>query len=221
MAIATKKSFSLLTLLLMTVIVAMAVSQFSMMRKMAEAEAEVNEARRLYGYIRIRDAEKTIVQRLEDTPERRSAFRVHIPPGRHYILHISDVPFTGGLPPADLPVSSTMSMNSWRNGANVILSYSIYAEGEQHRMVVHTESEELFNYVIEGWTNGPMPNSGWTQESGVQKEFARDDTIQLMWHLNEATQRGVVLWMEPVDQWQKRKAAMEAKKERETASPTN
>jgi hypothetical protein len=217
----SKRTFSLLTLLLLTVIVAMAVSQVTMMRQMAEAEAEVNQARRLYGYIRISDAEKTIVQRLEDSPERRSAYRVHIPPGRHYILHISDVPFVGGLPPADLPASATLSMNNWRHGANVILSYSILAEGEQHRMVVHTESEELFNYVIDGWTNGPMPNSGWNLESGVQKEFARDDTIQLMWHLNEATQRGVVLWMEPVKQWQERRAAMEAKKEGEAASPPN
>lgn len=219
MAISTKKSFSLLTLLLLTVIVAMAVSQVTLMRKMAEAEAEVNEARRLYGHIRIRDAEKTIVQRLEDTPERRSAYRVHIPPGRHYILHISDVPFVGGLPPADLPPSANLSMNNWREGADVILSYYTRVEGEQHRMVVHTESQELFNYVIEGWTNGPMPNSRWTLEPGVQKELARDDTIQLMWHLNEATQRGVVLWMEPVDQWQKRKAEMEAEKTATESAP--
>lgn len=219
MAISSKKSFSLLTLLLLTVIVAMAVSQVSMMRKMAEAESEVSQARRLYGYIRISDAAKTIVQRLEDSPDRRSAYRVHIPPGRHYILHISDVPFVGGQPPADLPPSANLSMNNWRDGADVILSYSILTEGEQHRMVVHTESEELFNYVIDGWANGSMPNSGWTLEPGVQKELARDDTIQLMWHLNEATQRGVVLWMEPVKQWQERRAAMEAKKTATQESP--
>ncbi len=208
----TKKSYSLLTLLLLMLIPALVVSQIVMMRQLADAEAEVEEARRLYGYIRVRDAEKTIVQRLEDSPDRRNAYRIHIPTGRHYIFHISDVPFVGGLPPADLPASATLSMNSWRDGADVILSYYIRVEGEQRRMVVHTESEELFSYVIEGWTNGPMPNSGWNLEQGIQKEFPRDDAIQLMWHLNEATQRGVVLWMEPVDQWQERRAAIEAKK---------
>jgi len=219
MSAPNKKSFSLLSLLLLIVIVALAVSQVSMMRQLSEAEAELASVRELYGHIRVTDAEKTIVLRIQDNPQRQNAFCLHIPPGRHYVLHVTEGSFPEAKFVTDADPSATLSMNAWRDGADIVLTYSIRHEGEGRRIVVHTESEELFDYSLQNWEPSTFPNESWFPEMNVQKEFDRDEIIYLMGDRNEKTQRGVMLWMEPVDKWQERRAAIEAKKERAEPTP--
>jgi hypothetical protein len=65
------------------------------------------------------------------------------------------------------------------------------------RLVVSTDTEELFSYRIENWQMGRMPNSGYELSTDEKQSFSPDEIIRFMTFSNDDTKRGVMLWMEP------------------------
>ena len=203
------KSYSLFSLLLLIVIVALAVSQFVMMRQLREARTEIDAVRSKYGYIRVDDPSKTYVSRIADNEEDVDSYRICVPAGSRYLLHLTDTTFENSDYPNNPTPTKTISLNHWREGADAVLSYSIYWENDAPRFVVHTETEKMFDYVPTDWVagtgGGPSEGSHLTTES--QAEFSTSDTIRFMWHRDPATKRGLMLWLEPYAKWEAKRAA--------------
>jgi hypothetical protein len=199
MANARRFSFSLLTLFLLTVIVALSVSHFVMMRQLRDARLEIESVRREFGYLQIHDPQRIYIAQIEGGESIGYRYRMHIPPGHRYLLHIADteIPDTG-YPDHPRP-TRTISMNSWRNGADVILNCGIFIDDDgTPRLKVTTDSEELFDYRLENWNKMPGPNEGSHLQTDPQKSFLPDETIQFMWWGNSFAKRGIMLWMEPL-----------------------
>ena len=201
-----KLTFTLSTLLLMVVIVAQFMSQMVMMRELSAARDELEEVRRKFGYIDAKNAKQIYVARIEENENDVAAYRIHIPPGHHYLLHLTDTIFeTEGYPDNPKP-TKTLSMNSWKEGADVVLSYSIYHENSAPRVRVWTETEELFNYRPKNWVKTPGPSEGSDLTTHPQKAFDSNETIRFMQWKDGGTKRGVMLWMEPVADYEARLA---------------
>ena len=75
------KSYSLLSLLLLIVIVGLSVSQFMMMRQLADAQAEVDQVRSKYGYIRVENETKAYISRIASNEQDVDAYRICVPAG--------------------------------------------------------------------------------------------------------------------------------------------
>jgi hypothetical protein len=196
-----------MTLLLLVVIVAQIVSQAVMMRQLADARAEIDEVRRKYGYIRVENDQQVFVARIVENENNVDAYRIHIPSGHHYLLHLTDAVFPTEGYLVDPQPTTTLSMNSWKEGADVVLSYAIYQENGTRRVRVWTETEELFDYRLENWVETAGPTEGSHLQTHPQEAFSPDETIRFMWCRNPETQRGVMLWMEPVAAWQARRSS--------------
>ena len=203
------KSYSLFSLLLLVVIAAMVVSQFLMMRQLAEARAEIDSVRSKYGYIRVDDRSKTYVARIADNEEDVDSYRICVPAGSRYLLHITDTTFEDSDYPDDPIPTKSISLNHWREGADAVLSYSIYWENDALRFVVHTETEKMFDYVPADWVagTGGGPSEGSHLITETQAEFSTSETIRFMWHRDPTTKRGLMLWLEPYAKWEAKRAA--------------
>jgi hypothetical protein len=207
-------SFSLLTLFLVIVIAALIASQAALMRRMeearkelAKAQQEVAHVRKQFGYIKVTKPQLVLIARIESGEIPGNRYRMIIPPGVHYMLHITDsadVP-ASGFPDNPQP-TETMSMNSWRNGADVVLRFGVRNDADGiPRLDVATDSEELFSYRIEGWQTVAYPNSGYHLQTDEKQSFSPDEVIRFMTLSNDQTKRGVMLWMEPVAHWNRRR----------------
>lgn len=201
-----KRSFSLSALLTFFAFAALIVSQIVMMRYFVLARAEIADVRRRFGYIRIDNEEQIYVARITETEPGEDAYRLHIPPGNHYMLHLTEAEFPTENYPVDPIPTGTMSMNGWKDGADVVLRFWI-AKGIDGKPVVHvaTYTEELFDFRLENWWSGG-PTEASNLETNPQKTFDPDSTIRFLWRRNPKTARGVMLWMEPVADWRARKS---------------
>jgi hypothetical protein len=199
-----RSSFSLLTLFL--VIAALGVSHYVMMRQVREAERKVEAARqelehvrKEFGHLRIDNPQKIYVTKVEGTgASGGNRLRLHIPPGHRYLLHVGETEYYGTAVGPAKPIE-TMSMNTWREGADVILHWAMAKDGEMRRLKVWTDTEELFDVQIPDYGKGAkLPNSGGSLAAESQREFLPDDRIQFLSYGNDETRRGVVMWMEPL-----------------------
>ena len=204
MTIKSKSRFSLFTLLLFMVIVGLSISHWVMMQKVREAQEELNAAlsevstvRKHFGYLDIDDPKLIYIGPIES---RRSSYRLHIPPGHRFLMHVTEMAFpTEGWPENPEP-SATLVMGSWNEGADVVFQWRTISEGNNRRFIVKTDSEELFDYTLNNWEEGPLPNSATyiVGPGESQKSFQPDETIRFMLFKNDSTRRGVLLWMEPL-----------------------
>ena len=82
------------------------------------------------------------------------SYRLHIPPGHRFLLQVAETDITDYGEYETPQPAKTLSMNSWRNGADVILNLTVqYDDGVPH-LKIATESEQLFDYVISAWKQG-------------------------------------------------------------------
>ena len=200
------KSYKLSTLFLLVVIVALSVSQLVMMRRLANASAEIDSVRSKYGHVRVDDPSKTYVARIVDNEQSQSAWRIRVPAGSRYLIHITDATFEKSEYPDDPIPTETISLNGWQGGADVVLSCSVRWENNAPRVVVHTETEKLFDYAPPNWVNSTGPREGSQFTPRPQAEFSIDETIRFMWWRDPSTKRGIMLWLEPIAKWDARRA---------------
>jgi hypothetical protein len=167
-----RSSFSLLTLFLVIAIAALGVSHYVMMRQVRDAERKVEAARKelevarkQFGYLRIDDPQKIYLAKFKGsgilTTAYANRYRLYIPPGHRFLLHVGETELSKTVGPIG-PASpfATKSMNSWREGADVILYWTNSKEGEMRRIKVWTDTEELFNVQIPDHVkDAPYPNS--------------------------------------------------------------
>jgi len=199
------KSFSLSTLLLVVVIAALTFSQILLMRQLGLARAEVNDIRRKYGYIRVTDKSKTYVAQIPENESAGDAYRLWIPKGSRYLLHLTDSRFeTNDSPTNPLP-TKTILLEDWSQGADTTLSFSIYWENKAPRVVVHTKTDEIFDYVPSDWKGNSGPSEWTWLQSGWQTAYSADQNIQFVLWRDKTTTRGILLWMEPYATWEERR----------------
>jgi hypothetical protein len=96
-------SFSLLTIFLLTAIAALSVSHFVMLREVRktraqmeavreEARAELELVRKEFGHIQVDDPNRIQISRIEGREAKGGVhYRMRIPPGHRYFLHLADV----------------------------------------------------------------------------------------------------------------------------------
>ena len=209
-----RRSFSLLTMLLVVTLAAAVVGLLAMHFKVIRAEkardsavAERDELRSKFGYIDVDDESMTYFARVNSYGS-KDTYRAIFPAGSRYMLHISDTPMKNWEIPEELPRTKTLSMNSWREGADVVLQWSVQGV-DSKRFVVSTLGEELMDYQIENW-NKPAgyPNASFDLDANPQVSFATNERVILSWFGNDKLARGIVLWLEPHsiwEQWYKRR----------------
>jgi hypothetical protein len=192
--------FSLMTLMLSVTIVALLMSNFVIMRELNQARTEIEKVRKQFGFLRIDDTNLIHVSRIEGDHSSNwsNSYRLYIPPGHHFLLHIAETDITDvGEFEAPKP-AVTLSMNSWKKGADVILNWGVQYDGEIPHLKVATQSEQLFDYKINSWKLKSGMLDGAHLNTSTQKTFRPDEEIRFMWSRDVATKRGVVFWMEPL-----------------------
>ena len=176
--------------------------------------------RRRFGHIRAEDETKSYVARISEPNEQNSqAYRIHVPAGSRYLLHLTDTTFVEDDYPTNPVPTKTISLNGWRDGADVVLSYNIYWENNAPRVVVHTETDEIFDYVPPNWSSGG-PSEAANLQTKQQESFSADETIRFMWWRDSTTKRGIMLWLEPFSKWNDRRLAQENVTEPNVRQPT-
>lgn len=202
-----KTSFSLLTLMLVVAIAALGVSHYAMMRQVRDAERKVEAARQelevvrqQFGYLRIDDPQKIYITKIEGTgASGGNHYRLYIPPGHRFLLHVGETEYAATGPVGTPRRLATLSMNSWREGADVILHWTRTKDGETSRLKVWTDTEELFDVPYTQWKIDPsFPSSGGSVATDSQQEFHPDDRIQFFSFGHELAKRGIVMWMEKI-----------------------
>jgi len=176
--------------------------------RLMEANAELDLNRRRFGHIKVYDESKTYVSRVEDPNASISkSYRIRVPEGSRYLLHLTDAAFPQKGYPANPTPTKSISLNGWRDGADVILSYTIYWENNAPRFNVHTETNEYFNYVPPNWVDDGQSES-FDLETSPQNEYSTSESIEFMWWRGSSTKRGFMLWLEPYATWiEKRKSS--------------
>ena len=198
MKIAKRATFSLVTLLLLTAIVALLVSHVSMMRQLAAARSEVDSVRRQFGYVRIDDPNLIYVSRIEAPEAGLNSYRLHIPPGHRFMLHMSETEISDTGPPPSPKPTQSMSMNSWQNGADVVMKWDVLMDKGAPTFIAATGTEPLFRYKFADWKSGSGPSEGSHLDTDRNGSFRPDQEVRFMWWRDPATKRGVVFWMEPL-----------------------
>lgn len=206
------KSYSLSTLLLLMVVVALILSQVILMQQLSVARAEVNDVRRKFGYIHVVDQSKTYVALIEENEKDGTAFRIWVPKGSQYVLHLTDAKFDSNECPADPIPTTSISLKDWQQGADTMLSCSLYWEKDVPRAVVHDKTSQLMDHVLSGWIGASGP-SELTWYPGLPTEYTSNQNIPLMLWRNSSSKRGILLWLEPLAKSELRRAASEAKPE--------
>ena len=208
-----KRPFSILNLLLFTTTIAMAVSVYVMSQRVRNAELRTVAAEAKYlelcakfGYMEPTTEFTTRFLHIQDDSG-QTAYRASFPKGSRYMLHISDVPMEHSKIPDDLKPTKTMSMNSWRDGADVVLKWNVWVEDGKRTFDVRTQTEQLFEYEISDWKRpGNYPNEGFDLEAGSVTEFDPSEKVVLSYFGNEKLKRGVILWLEPHAMWKARQS---------------
>lgn len=204
------KSYSLSTLLLWMVVVALILSQVILMQQLRVARAEVNDVRRKFGYIRVVDRNKTYVVLIAENEADSTAFRIWVPKGSHYVLHLTDATFDSNESPADPIPTTSISLSNWQQGADTTLSCSLYWENNRPRAVVQDKTSQLMDHVLSDWIGASGP-SELTWYPGVPTEYTSNQNIPLMLWRNASSRRGILLWLEPLAKAEARRAADAAK----------
>lgn len=218
---AIKRSFALSTLLLWTVIIALTLSNIVAAWRLADVNDELELNRRRYGHITVTDPAKAYVSRIEDPNESSTtSFRVRVPEGSRYLLHLSDATFGQNGPSANLQPTESISLNGWRDGADAVLSYSILWDKDRPRITVHSETQGYFDYAPLDW-DGSETRESWTNDARPQSEYSTDETIKFMWWRDSATGRGFVLWLEPFSVWNDRRLTAEREAESTKTKPVD
>ncbi len=206
------KSYSLSTLLLLTVIVALVLSQIILTRQLGLARAEVTDVRRKFGYINVVDKSKTYVAQIAQNEADGDTYRLWIPNGSHYLLHVTDATFESTDRPIKLLPTKSISLDNWKQGADTVLSCVMYWENNAPRIVVHSKAGEILNYVLQDWQGASGPSElTWFQ--GEQREYNSNQNIELMLWRNKSDKRGILLWLEPFANSEKRRAEVESSTE--------
>ena len=165
---------------------------------------EVDKIRARFGDIQIDDPDKTYFAKIKSY-EGDHTYRAVFPAGSRYLLHVTDMPMKNSEIPDDLKPTKTMSMNGWRDGADVILKWNVWGQ-DPMRLVVQTQTDELFNYELKDWNPGNYPNHGFELGADTQVEFGTDEKVILSYFGNDKLERGIVLWLEPHAMWEARQA---------------
>lgn len=116
--------FSLSTLLLLTTIAALAVTTFTLWRKVEPLRREVRRLRDIVGELDVTDETKLHAVEIETETELHWKWTVWIPEGEHFVLRMStkEIPVTG------IPEIAQQSIPLRASGEQIVIGYRIGKE---------------------------------------------------------------------------------------------
>jgi hypothetical protein len=214
-----KFQYSLRTLFIVVLLIAMGISQFTLMRQLREAKSEIAAVRREFGYIHIdQDNEKKIlISQIDKDGHGSKTYRMHVPPGQHYMMNLYVGPLSkSGKMPEDANPTETISLNPWQNGADIALSIRVVdqQDGKGDRVIVKTDEGTMIDYQV----NKSIPNwdgsrgySGSSLDATDQKELSPTKPIQF-YSLSDLKNdsRGIIVWLETVENYEARSDRIKA-----------
>ena len=123
------------------------------------------------------------------------AYRVIVPAGSRYMLHLSDQFSEEGKRPEDPVTVKSISLNGWREGSDAILFYNFDTNGKPPTLVVRCNGDHFFDYSPTDWISGTrsVDFEDLGVKLGQQKAFSTDETIVFFWRQNPDTKRGLML----------------------------
>jgi hypothetical protein len=209
------KKVSILSLLLFTAIIGLACSQFITLRQLKFTRAELDRNRDAHGIFRSADESKISVQQFVNSDYGRSlpkgmkpseSYRIHLPAGSRYVLHLSDQEEANDAYPAkaSLVPTETVLLDPWRT--EFVLSRVILNTDAGPRLLVSSEADLLFDYTGTNWSGGTQTTSvSWPDLTvAFNAEFDLDERIRLFWWSSGQSARGFMLWLEPEEKWLQR-----------------
>ena len=210
------KSYSLSTVLFVVTIVALVLSNFLAWRETTAIHSELGHIRSEYGIIDSANSSKTCVRRFINKDYRiasatgrhgAESFRIVPADGVRYALHLSEVdnPKNYAYPAIeDLTPSETIALDGWRPGA--VVSCVVLKNGQKLRVLVAADSDLVIDFQSShSWVALTSTTESWMGLGTGQREYEPNERIRLYWWHAEGVERGFMLWLEPYDQWKRRK----------------
>jgi hypothetical protein len=198
-------------------VVALVLAQWVTFRELQQSRTEAEGVRYKYGDIRVQDDSKTSVFRfvnddygraLPEGIEADESFRLVVPSGARYVLHLSDVVEKKYAYPSRDALVPTETVVLDPGPSNIVISRFIRSKEKAPRIVVSSESKLLFDYVAANWKGGILSTTeSWPDLSWAQTDFDSDATIRLCWWSADNANRGFMLWLEPHEKWLQRSGA--------------
>lgn len=194
-AIPSMKSFSLRAVLVVVAFVALLLSHALTSARLYEAYRELGDVRRKYGYMKIENSSKINVVALA---QEKGAFRLVIPPGERYYLHLSETTAQGN---SALPTGqhkTTVALNNWADGEDVILRFGLYINPDTDTpyLDVGSQNQGFFTYRPENWPSGISLSEAYHLDASEKLELPPNDPIILLRAKSDEIDRGIVLWLE-------------------------
>ena len=147
--------------------------------------------------------------RVTSVPGRHAAesFRIRAAEGTRYVLHLTefDNSNSGHFRIEDLETLRTITFESLRN--ETVVSCKVLKDETSPQVLVNVDSELVFNYVSPNdWGRITQTGESWPDIRLGLAEIDPDESIRLYyWHAPQTKTRGLLLWLEPSDQWKERK----------------
>lgn len=210
------KKFSILIVLLFTAIIGLACAQLFTLRQLKVTRAELDRNRDAHGIFRSDDESKISVAQFVNSDYGRSlpkgmkpneSYRIHLPAGSRYVLHLSDQEAANDAYPASetLVPTETVLLDPWRT--EFVLSRVVLITDAGPRFLVSSEADLLFDYTATNWSGGTQTTSeSWPDLTvAFNAEFDLDERIRLFWWSSGQSERGVMVWLEPEEIWLQRR----------------
>ena len=190
------RKYSIKTLLLLTVIAALVVSQFVLVGQLQQARSELDM---VPGRVIIDDPSLTYVRAItSEHNQLPQSVRIVTPADSRYLLRLCDATFDDETPVQSLPVTETIALNGWRDGADVVLTCKVQRDNGSPVIKVHTDKAEFFNYTPKRWIDSGQGTEG-SFASEQQRTFKPDESIPITRWRDTGTGRGIAVWLEPYE----------------------
>ena len=190
-----KKQFSIAGLLLVVFVAALIVSQVVLSGRLSDSQSTLREVHRQNQMIFVDDPSRLYLLQLGETGD---IFRVHLPPGADYVLHLADTIASEDGFPSDPTPTKTIAFGDTTDGFDTILHLQV-ARDPNNRGIARASinDRESIEYVIQNWTDVSQPKRQHVIDAREQLERSSSDSINLMWWRDPSTNRMVTFWMEP------------------------
>ena len=198
------KMYSIKTLLFLTVIAALVVSQLVLIGQLRHARSEVEMFRNKPGHINIDDPSLTYVRAITGVHHQLpQSVRIVVPAGSRYLLHLSDATFDDETSVESLPITETVALNGWRDGADEVLTCRVQRDNGPPVVKVFAGDEDFFSYTPKRWIDSGQSIEG-SFASSQQRAFKPDESIPITRWRDSGSGRGVAVWLEPYSKTRQR-----------------
>jgi hypothetical protein len=206
-----KKNYSLSSLLLVTTIVCLLLTFIILQQRSTYLQHELAQYRQRFGELGPISPGRVSLTRLSSQvdilgpggdptpPEEIGRYRISVPWGYRALLRLGESTFPNSEPRSNPPPTESASLNEWCFGADDVITYLVTTDLDgTPRIVVFDEKQTLIDYRMKDWPDTSSLMEVSHLETSETTSFMTSETISLTLWRDPATNRGVMLWLEPV-----------------------